>query len=215
MDASQCIDAIKPVCPCKANTQGTPINRQSTMLSSSLTRAATTVSGPVPAQSARLLPERQSITPARTDPRPIIPSTMLYSHPPENQASSVAPSSVATSLSSDDGAFVTCSEMSQSADTRVNHRPKSRVRESAQSSLPNSSQPSSSDLSVTMPPPPVPRRATPQGPTGTDDERSQLLASFSQHPSLYELSRTDLETLVSQVIREEGFLHLVHENTPR
>jgi len=69
-----------------------------------------------------------------------------------------------------------------------------------------------------MPPPPVPRRAThsadaaTQGPSGavnSGDERSQLLASLSKHPSLYELSRTDLETLVSQVIREEGFLHLL------
>ena len=69
-----------------------------------------------------------------------------------------------------------------------------------------------------MPPPPVPRRGThavdavARGPSTDDDsERSHFLASLSEHPSLYELSQTELETLVSQVIREEGFLHLVHK----
>lgn len=193
------------------------------MLSASLTRAATTVPGPAPVPSARLT-ERQSIASAPIDPSPV-PSTVL-GHPSENEAFSIAPSSVATSVSSDDSAFVTCSETSYRADTQVDRYrkdglSKSRGRDSAQSSLPNSSQPSSSDQSIAMPPPPVPRRAThsadaaTQGPSGavnSGDERSQLLASLSKHPSLYELSRTDLETLVSQVIREEGFLHLVHEN---
>lgn len=67
-----------------------------------------------------------------------------------------------------------------------------------------------------MPPPPVPRRvahepadAVTQEPSRAVNTGDELLASLSKHPSLYELSRTDLETLVSQVIREEGFLHLV------
>ncbi|KAI9569650.1 hypothetical protein HD554DRAFT_2204408 [Boletus coccyginus] len=214
LDASQCIDAIKSVCPCKANPQLTRINRHSTMLSASLTRTATTVSGPAPVLSARMT-ERQSITSATIDPR-LAPSTML-GRPFEHQGISTVPSSVATSLSSDDSAFVTCSETSHRADTQVDRCRKegpSRSRDS----LPNSSQPSSSEQSIAMPPPPVPRHATHsadatiQGPSGvgnTGDERSQLLASLSKHPSLYELSRTDLETLVSQVIREEGFLHLL------
>ena len=200
------------------------MNRHSTMLSASLTRAATTVPGSAPVRSARLT-ERQSIASAPIEPRPVS-STMLC-HPRENEVISIAPSSVATSLSSDDSAFVTCSKTSHRADSQVDRYrkdglPKSRGHDSGQSSLPSSSQPSSSDQSISMPPPPVPRRAThsvdattqePSRTVNTGDERSQLLASLSKHPSLYELSRTDLETLVSQVIREEGFLHLVHENT--
>lgn len=189
------------------------------MLSGSLTRAATTVSRPAPVRSVGLT-ERQNTISVPIDSRPI-PSTMP-GHPPENQAFSIAPSSVATSLSSDDSAFVTCSETSHRTDTQMDRwkdgLPKGRGRETAQSSLPNSSQHSSSDQSTTMPPPPVPRRAThsaeattrePSRAANAGDERSQLLTSLSEHPSLYELSRTDLETLVSQVIREEGFLHLV------
>ncbi|KAG6369534.1 hypothetical protein JVT61DRAFT_14283 [Boletus reticuloceps] len=216
-DASQFIDAIKPVCPCKGNPQPSHINRQSTMLSTSLVRAATTVSGHVPVQSA-IMTERQSTI----DPRPVTSTTLGC--PPENQAFFVIPSSAATSLSSDDSAFVTCSETSHRADTQMDrHRkdelPKSRGRGSGQSSLPSSSQPSaSSDQSISMPPPPVPRHAThsadalTQGPSGTvttGDERSQFLAHLSKHPSLCELSRAELGTLVGQVIREEGFLQLL------
>lgn len=218
-DASRCIDAIKSVCPCKANPYPTHLNRQSTALSGSLMRTATTMPGPVPGPVRPARPtEHQSI--ALVPPGP---STVL-SHPPaDNQPFSIALSSVATSLSSDDSAFVTCSETSYRTDTQVDHRrngpPQSRGRDAPQSSLPNSSQPSSSDQSMNMPPPPVPRRvahesadATTQEPSrtvNTGDGKSQLLASLGRHPSLYELSRTDLETLVSQVIREEGFLHLV------
>ncbi|KAF8444597.1 hypothetical protein L210DRAFT_3620152 [Boletus edulis BED1] len=214
-DASQFIDAIKPVCPCKANPQPSHINRQSTMLSTSLMRTATTVSGHAP---VAIMTERQSTI----DPRSV--TSITLGCPPENQAFSIIPSSAATSLSSDDSAFVTCSETSHRADTQMDrHRkdelPKSRGRGSGQSSLPSSSQPSaSSDQSISMPPPPVPRHAThsadavTQGPSGTvttGDERSQFLACLSKHPSLTELSRAELGTLVGQVIREEGFLQLL------
>ena len=193
------------------------------MLSTSLTRAATAVSVPAHVRSTKLH-ERQIMVSALIDPRPV-PSTTMLSHPQENQPFSIAPSPMATSLSSDDSAFVTCSETSQRVDTQADHhhqegQPKRCGLDSAQSSLPNSSQPTLSDQTITMPPPPVPRRVAHsdtmiQGPSGTvntGDDKSHLLASLSKHPSLYELSRTDLETLVSQVIREEGFLHLVREN---
>lgn len=220
LDASQCIDTIKSVCPCKANPHPTHINRHATMLPASLTRAATTVSRPAPVRPAGLS-ERESTASASIDSRRV-PSTML-GYLVENQPFSIAPSSVATNLSSDDSAFVTCSETSHRTDTQVDHwkdgLAKSCSRDLAQSPLPNSSQPSSSDHSITMPPPPVPRRVPPRSAdamalepprtANTGDERSQLLTSLSNHPSLYELSRTDLETLVSRVIREEGFLHLV------
>ncbi|KDQ57644.1 hypothetical protein JAAARDRAFT_687260 [Jaapia argillacea MUCL 33604] len=91
-------------------------------------------------------------------------------------------------------------------------------------SLPNSSPPSSSLNSDLNPiPPPLPPSNTPQlterapvpntignSNTNSDDEaRSRFLASLQHAPDLYALSKTDLESLVSEVIREEGFLELV------
>ena len=66
-----------------------------------------------------------------------------------------------------------------------------------------------------MLPPPLPLRA-PQSvaptptlvdmPAGSD---RGLLGSLNETPALYNLSRADLENLVSRVVREEGFAELV------
>lgn len=84
-------------------------------------------------------------------------------------------------------------------------------------SLPGSSEPSFNTDSSSMPPPPIPSHNTqslaqkasstsaaiPGGP------EHGLLESLRETSTLYNLSRTDLETLVSRVVREEGFVELV------
>ncbi|KAG9316611.1 dehydratase family-domain-containing protein [Chiua virens] len=231
LNASQCIDAIKAVCPCKASPHPAHahINRHATMLSTSLTRTGTIATGPAPQAAATLMDRHHTMVPTPAESRLVPPATFPGQlQAPENEASSNTPSfSAATSLSSDNSStFVTCPDTSYKTDTQANSQKgkggplKKRGRDAATSSLPNSSQPLSSDQSVTMPPPPVPRHAmhatdattqleAPSKTVDAADERSQFLVSLSEHPSLYDLSRTELETLVSQVIREEGFLGLL------
>jgi len=84
-------------------------------------------------------------------------------------------------------------------------------------SLPSSSQLSSNSNSTSMPPPPIPSRVhqsvatvpTPVSailPAGTGHG---LLGSMRETSALYNLSRADLENLVSHVVREDGFAELV------
>ncbi|KIK83307.1 hypothetical protein PAXRUDRAFT_704291 [Paxillus rubicundulus Ve08.2h10] len=231
LSASQFIDAVRPVCPCKANPLPNQINRHPTMLSGVLTRAATTAPGPLPQHTALQPANAPPSTPAHLQrqstmmvpPRnptftpPVSSEHMVGSSPlPSIAASSV----VETSLSSDDVAFVTCSETSHTTDAPVGSRSAvgpSNSTQPAPSSLPDSSQPSSSNHSSAMPPP-APRsvaRATdgqtqaPSRRIDTGVDQSRLLTSLSELPSLYDLSRTDLEGLISQVVREDGFANLV------
>lgn len=99
--------------------------------------------------------------------------------------------------SSEDGSFVTC--------------PEKTPRTSGNPSLPSSSQPCTSSYSsdmtrnVSRPNP-----STPMIPEASvDTGKSGFLASLNDVSSLYSLSRADLERLVSQVVREEGFARLV------
>ncbi|KIJ15017.1 hypothetical protein PAXINDRAFT_99798 [Paxillus involutus ATCC 200175] len=234
LSASQFIDAVSPVCPCKANPLPNQINRHPMMLSGALTRAATTVPGPLLQYTAPQSTNAPSFTPALLQrqsttvipPRnptftPSVPSEHVVGSSPFPSIPGIAASSaLEASLSSDDIAYVTCSETSHATDAPVGSR--NDVRPSnlihpAPSSLPDSSQPSSSNHSSAMPPP-APRSVarsidgqtqTPSRRMDTGAEGSYLLASLSELPSLYNLSRTDLESLVSQVVREDGFANLL------
>jgi hypothetical protein len=83
---------------------------------------------------------------------------------------------------------------------------------SSNSSLPNSSQPSVNSDSSAMLPPPVPSRAIAQVSESAalpGEIAHGLLGSLRDTSVLYNLSRVDLENLVSHVVREEGFTELV------
>ncbi|KAG1808350.1 hypothetical protein EV424DRAFT_1425541 [Suillus variegatus] len=89
---------------------------------------------------------------------------------------------------------------------------------STKGSLPDSSQPSSSTRSTssnTMPPPPLPSSVTrslqseSRSLESRDSTRTQLVASLHDNPALHKLSHAELESIVAQVIREEGFVQLV------
>jgi hypothetical protein len=63
-----------------------------------------------------------------------------------------------------------------------------------------------------MPPPPLPSsitRSREQESQPSDVPRAQLLSSLRATPALYNLSHAELESVVAQVIREEGFAQLV------
>ncbi|KAF9220303.1 hypothetical protein BS17DRAFT_882493 [Gyrodon lividus] len=228
LSASQFIDAIRSVCPCKANPHPSQINRHPTMLPGALARAATAAPpqqappqpGNAPPSTPALL-QRHSTTVASLRNSTLNPS-VISEHRLGSPSFHITPPSVTvTSLSSDDAAFVTCSETSRKTDPPVNDRKAVTLSNSshpAQNSLPNSSQPSSSAHSSAMMLPPAPRRVSPsadvrtQPPSrrvNTEIDGSQLLASLSDPLSLYDLSRTDLESLVGQVVREEGFAQLL------
>ncbi|KAH7888700.1 hypothetical protein F5I97DRAFT_1935173 [Phlebopus sp. FC_14] len=186
--ASQFIDAIRPICPCKANPQSNQINRDPTTLPTTLTRAATTVPGSLPCD-ANVAPRSSSATPAH------LPS---------------ADSSFKTCAETSHELDVPPNKR------RTNNSVHSS--DSSRGSLPSSSQPSSSNHSSVMPPPPVPRNGqgpvhTPhQNSTrsgNADASRLQLLGSLAEAPCLYNLSRPELEALVGRVVREEGFARLL------
>jgi hypothetical protein len=93
--------------------------------------------------------------------------------------------------------------------TNIGHHSSSKF------SLPNSSQPSVNSDSSAMLPPPVPSRA-PQSIAQVSESvdlpaetAHRLLGSLRDTSVLYNLSRVDLENLVSHVVREEGFTELV------
>jgi hypothetical protein len=84
-------------------------------------------------------------------------------------------------------------------------------------SLHSSSQPSSNSNSTSMPPPPLPSRVH-QSVATVSTSVSAALSAGSEHgilgslretSALYNLSRADLENLVSHVVREDGFAKLV------
>ncbi|KIJ68142.1 hypothetical protein HYDPIDRAFT_173798 [Hydnomerulius pinastri MD-312] len=225
--ASQFVDAIRSVCPCKANPQPSQINRHPTMLSGTLARATTSTTGfmtqpglPESPHGPALL-QRPSMAASPLNNSTLTPSAVSGLRPNNSLLPNRPSSATLTNLSSDDSGFVTCSETSHKPDRPANKRKaisSSNFSNAARSSLPNSSQPSSSNDSSAMPPPPVPRNhsrpidALTHGASRAetmDVDRPNLLSSLRESPSLYDLSRADLETLVSQVVREEGFARLL------
>ncbi|KZT29026.1 hypothetical protein NEOLEDRAFT_692378 [Neolentinus lepideus HHB14362 ss-1] len=84
--------------------------------------------------------------------------------------------------------------------------------------MPDTSPSSMDSDSVMMPPPPPPSRLPPTAdvsvaPTTSSDPQSdssvQLVTSLREIAELYKLPRAELQELVGQVIREEGFLQLL------
>lgn len=119
-------------------------------------------------------------------------------------------------LSSEDSGFFAC--------TKTPYLPNNQRKEpgavsSSNPSLASSSQPCSSGHSGSMIPPLFAPRNLPRAteapmpsPAATESmepERPDLLSSLGTHLSLYSLSQTDLEHLISQVVREEGFVRLL------
>lgn len=117
--------------------------------------------------------------------------------------------------SSEDGSFVTCPEKTpRTTNVPENQRKVIGALSSGNPSLPSSSQPCtssySSDLTRNVSRPNLSTPVVPE--SSVDTGKSGFLASLNDVSSLYSLSRADLERLVSQVVREEGFARLVRRS---
>ena len=223
-EASQFIDTIKPVCPCKANPQPTQVNRNLTTLPDGLlARTSTTRTigdTAVPLESHMMQPNRTLFRPTYThhntsnnslsalgkSGHPMVPTTA----PRQWISNASVPPGVMDS--SEDGSFVTCPEISRTINVEDQQKAIGTLS-SSNPSLPNSSQPYTSSYNSGMTRN-VPRPGNLSAPVATpempaDNGKSALLASLHEIPSLYNLPRPDLERLVSQVVREEGFVRLV------
>ncbi|KAG1746301.1 hypothetical protein EDD22DRAFT_1004582 [Suillus occidentalis] len=185
--AAQFIDAIRP------STTGPPddISRRGTILPA--------VSQPQPSNGQELLSDQRRLYFSQTihHPNPTLPAF----------ASSTP---VSTFVTPPETPRITIPKSSQC------QAPSSSIN-STKGSLPDSSQPSSSirSSSNAMPPPPLPSSVTrslqseSRPVEGHDSTRAQLVASLHDSPALHKLSHAELESIVAQVIREEGFAQLL------
>ncbi|KAG0698138.1 hypothetical protein DFH29DRAFT_1019719 [Suillus ampliporus] len=226
--AAQFIDAVRPVCPCRLNSQpplvtrtptiatmGVPddLSRRGTIVQNvSQTRPSTSGIPLRPAPTA-FLPENP---PSDANLSTFAPSTPVRFTPVALSSSSAKTTSRA--VSSHDSTFATPPETPRITVLKTSQcQAPSGSISSTKSSLPDSSQPSSSTRSSsnTMPPPPLPSSVTryrkPESRLSEvpDPTRAQLVASLHDSPALYNLSHAELESVVAQVIREEGFAQLL------
>lgn len=244
-DAISFVDAIRPVCPCKANPTAAPAG----LPARAMTMAPPRTSGSSSGASGSMQP------PAQPGPKPALrpAMSMQLSRPPTFPGRRQIVSEDIGTLTRADAqpapidscAMVVDSVVLQPTDdlarptaaydsvTRV-----SELSGPAQLPSPESSPPSVSVERVmqAQPPPlvasasathdhvaptcsanPPPLRAQPSlppctniaQPTQIKDSREALLTSLREAPPLYELSRVELESLVAEVVREDGFLTLV------
>ncbi|OAX37402.1 hypothetical protein K503DRAFT_237550 [Rhizopogon vinicolor AM-OR11-026] len=223
MDATQFIDAVRPVCPCKLNPQPSLGIRTPTVVAAGpphdFSRRGTVAPSVLQSQPST---NGTFLRPASTALPPDIPSsdsslpTFTPSTPgmftPMALSSSSTKSKVGIT-SSNDSTFFTPPEqpwITVSNTTQCQAPPGSIS--STKNSLPDSSQPSSSNSLNTMPPPPLPSSVTRSRELegrSSEGSRTQLLSSLRDTPALYNLSHAELESMVAEVIREEGFVQLL------
>lgn len=209
LEASQFIDTIKPICPCKPNTQPNQITRNSTMLAGAGLGRTSTVSDAMP--SERPVPPNEPVFKPATNYR-----SMAGTQTSPTRTGWRSSGISSATLSSEDTGFGISSKAHYLPD---NQRKELGALSSSNPSLASSSQPYSSNHNSNMVPPlfvppnlprstemPVP---SPAATESIELERPDLFPSLGTHPSLYGLSQPDLEHLISQVVREEGFVRLL------
>ncbi|KAG1746136.1 hypothetical protein EDB19DRAFT_379777 [Suillus lakei] len=226
--AAQFIDAIRPVCPCRLNPQpqllatrtptvamtGLPddLSRRGTILPS-VSQARPSIRTPLRPAPTALLSENPS---SESNLPTFAPSTPVRFTPVALSSSSAKPTSVAAT--SHDSTFFTPPETPRIIIPKSSQcQALSGSISSTKGSLPDSSQPSSStpSSSNTMPPPPLPSSVTrslqleSRPSEGRNSTRAQLVASLHDTPALHKLPHAELESIVAQVIREEGFAQLL------
>ncbi|KIK48101.1 hypothetical protein CY34DRAFT_72839 [Suillus luteus UH-Slu-Lm8-n1] len=228
ISAAQFIDAIRPVCPCRLNPQPQPLVTRTTVATTGPPddiprRGITlpTVSRPQPSVGGAPLrptptilfsdnPSSESNLPAFASSTPVRCAPMALSSSSTKTSSMAAPSHDSTFVTPSETPRITILKSSQC------QAPSGSIN-STKGSLPDSSQPSSSirSSSNTMPPPPLPSSVTRSLQSesrpieGRDSTRAQFVASLQDTPALRKLSHTELESIVAQVIREEGFAQLL------
>ncbi|KAH9047838.1 hypothetical protein EDB84DRAFT_1263242 [Lactarius hengduanensis] len=224
-DATQFIDAIRPVCPCK-ETAGPPAPPIPT--NRPLVPPAAPMQ-PLPARST--LAQYHTSAVQRPSMLPPSMSTVVSTLKSETQGSSQefppkvprfpphSTSDLSLALSSSDPAppavalphlgYDRSSQLSFALPPDARSTQLTAQSGSAAPSLPALSQPTST--AATLAPQPTPPTSTA---TQRDDEpekraREAFLESLREAPELYSLSRRELENLVSVVVREPGFPRLL------
>ncbi|KAG2757996.1 hypothetical protein P692DRAFT_206544 [Suillus brevipes Sb2] len=226
--AAQFIDAIRPVCPCRLNPQPQPLVTRTTVATTGplddISRRGIilpAVSQPQPSVGGTPLrptptillsdnPSSESNLPAFAPSTPIRFAPVALSSSSTKTTSMAAPSHDSTFVAPPETPRITIPKSSQC------QAPSGSIN-STKGSLPDSSQPSSSirSNSNTMPPPPLPSTVTrslqseSRPVEGRDSTRAQFVASLHDTPALHKLSHPELESIVAQVIREEGFAQLL------
>ncbi|KAG2354359.1 hypothetical protein BDR07DRAFT_1426629 [Suillus spraguei] len=166
--------------------------------------------GPAPTTLLSENPSSESNLPA------FAPSTPVRFTPVAPSSSSIKTTSVAAP--SHDSTFVTPPETPRITVPKFSQcQAPSGSISSTEGSLPDSSQPSSSTRSSsnTMPLPPLPSSATlsvqseSRPSEGCNSTRAQFVVSLHDTLALHKLSHAQLESIIAQVIREEGFSQLL------
>ncbi|KII92758.1 hypothetical protein PLICRDRAFT_102889 [Plicaturopsis crispa FD-325 SS-3] len=204
--AAQFIHGISDVCPCKVNPTPAPTRAMNTAPVTQ-NRPQQNIGASIQTQPSSRMDMDTSSQPFSSSPA-LAPS--MANQPPGNHLRHRASSSALPSYDP----------------FTASRRRESTVAVApgvvSNSSLPESSPPSSSvNSNANMMPPPLPLStsdaavsivppASPQDPT-TDPTKALFLASLRENTSLYDLSSADLEALVSNVIREEGFVDLLQK----
>ena len=221
-DAVQFIDAIRPVCPCKENTNGPPPTPQSPE-----NKLSASTPAPIQPPSARaplirhhtIAPQRPSMPPpssagaAGSSQEELSSSQRMparFPRPPSSPELSLPPTSssdlAAAPPRPNSGPCTSSSRMS-SALPEMHSSQFTVVEQSrdfgSMSSLPTLSQPTSSAATLAPPPPSLSHRSE------EGKIREVFLESLREAPELYNLARPELENLVSVVVREPGFPRLV------
>ncbi|KAH9040743.1 hypothetical protein EDB85DRAFT_71029 [Lactarius pseudohatsudake] len=219
-DATQFIDAIRPVCPCKetAGPPAPPIPTNRPLVP--------------PAAPMQPLPARSTLAQYHTSAvqRPsMLPPSIVSTLKSDTQGSSQelprfpphSGSDLSLALSSSDPApavalphptpslgYDRSSHLALPPDARSSQL--TAQSGSAAPSLPALSQPTSTAATLApQPTPPPPSTATQRDDEPEKRAREAFLESLREAPELYSLSRRELENLVSVVVREPGFPRLL------
>lgn len=216
--AAQFIEAIRPVCPCRANPPPTHqhLNQTQSQNQSSSQRLMR--------QHTTMLIDGALAPPVAT-PRAWGSSSSITSMSGISTTTAVGtPTSTATMSSESGVGSGACLPMQPPDRPEGLLQAVDNIGNPGVGSLPSSSQPGppSSFGNGWMPPPPMPRSLAVEPPvsapagvsTGVagatnQPQGSELLSSLSSVSQLYNLSQSDLERVVAEVIREEGFIRLL------
>lgn len=230
-DAVQFIDAIRPVCPCKANagpppappipTNGPPVPSSAPVqpppARSTLARYHTnavqrpSMLPPTVGTVRTLKGDAQGSSqefPPRVPRFPPYSSSDLSLAPSSDPAPPALPYHPAPSLGCDRSSQPSSTPLLGPSDIHSSQL----TNASAVPSLPALSQPTST--AATLAPPPSPPTVTATQHDGESEKlaREGFLESLREVPELYSLTRRELENLVSVVVREPGFPRLVRRS---
>ena len=222
--ASQFIKLVSTVCPCTATDRVPRVNRGP--LQAALTSAPSSQPRPTPKKARNpppIQPKKTAGPRARqTGPSSIISAGSDDSHTLPSGSSDPLPeasfptNSYPAPLAAFDQTFASLSvpPLPSHSDIPSQSVPARFIPPSSQMFLPSTPIPSSSQM---LPPtaPITPQPALQPSAQPSETLPDTFFESLMRSPTLYDLSKPQLEAVVAQVIREEGFIKLVRTGVLR